>query len=390
VLTGGALSCTDMAMEWPYAVASAALGFFAFTRGRPGLALLAGALGVLARSDFAGFALCTLAVSLLPQRPGETWAALPRATRLASVAFGVGALAGLALVSIHTFAVSGHLVQASARIKEHWGRLAGYNVLPALDAPSIATPLGYVMLRLFHWGPLTFVLIAAPALAFVAVRALRPAEPGSLPPVARHAALVSVATLTGYALVYGFNADAAQPWYSSNALVPLVVVHAVLFDAIPRRALRVAAGVAALLVAASVATARKPNWLAQELTWRAALELERSPSPGRLASWNAGILAFFSGHEVVNIDGLMNDAVYPYVVSGTLDRYILRAGIDFIVDSPVMFSSHQAARGGYASGILRRALRGRVLVEDGAGHSRVLYQVDRSELAAEVDQERSP
>jgi hypothetical protein len=390
VLSGGALSCMGMAMEWPYVVFFGALGFSALVRGGLSLAFVAGTAGVLARSDFAVFASCALAVSAWPSRWGPS---VPRSTRMASMNLAMGALVGLAIVSIHTFAVSGYFAQGSTRIKEHWGKVIGYNMLPGLDAPAITTPLGYVMLRPLHCGPLSFLLIAGPALAFVTARALFPAKPkatplitGDLAPraasaLARYAVLVSVADLLGYALAYGFNAGAAQPWYSANAVAPLVVLHAALLDALSYRALRRALGATALLVAVNIVAARAPNWRAQELTWKAANELVRAPPAGRLAAWNAGILATFSGREVVNIDGLMNDEVYPYVVTDTLHCYVLRKDIRFIVDSPVMFSPPMAMRGGYANGILEHSVVGRVLIADGASRQ-VLYTVDRPKLAA--------
>jgi hypothetical protein len=374
VLSGGALSAAVMVMEWPYVVFFGALGFFAIMTGRPWLALAAGVLGALSRSDFPGLALCAAAASLVPLKKP-----LPRPTRVACLVFAAGAIAGLVLVLGHTFVVSGHFVQASARIKSHWSSLAGYNPLPALDAVAIATPLGYAMLRLADWGPITFLAVFGVALGFLAFRYVRERSEA---PHRAFAILFATSALVGYALFYGFNSDAAQPWYSANVIAPLVVVHAFVVDALSRVWARVVAVVGLALALAGIVTARRPNWHGQRQALEVARILAREPPPGRIAAWNAGTYSFFSGRTIVNIDGLMNDDVYPYVVSDTLHCYLLKRDVAFIVDGSSSFSKKSAARGGYANGILRRATRDRVLVPMG-DEALVLFEIDRSVLEQE-------
>ena len=59
------------------------------------------------------------------------------------------------------------------------------------------------------------------------------------------------------------------------------------------------------------------------------------PEDRVLASWNAGQLGFFSGHRVVNLDGLVNSKeYYDSVLSGRepLSRYLNRSNVSYLVD----------------------------------------------------------
>lgn len=63
---------------------------------------------------------------------------------------------------------------------------------------------------------------------------------------------------------------------------------------------------------------------------------QRLPDGTRLGSWNAGVIAFFSRHRVVNLDGLANDAVVAARRQGlsTLD-YATTARVDHVLDAVV-------------------------------------------------------
>jgi hypothetical protein len=58
------------------------------------------------------------------------------------------------------------------------------------------------------------------------------------------------------------------------------------------------------------------------------------PPDEPIASFDAGVRGFFARHRVINLDGLVNDAVRSHWKAGTLDQYIEREGIRFIADEP--------------------------------------------------------
>lgn len=61
---------------------------------------------------------------------------------------------------------------------------------------------------------------------------------------------------------------------------------------------------------------------------------EHLPPGARIASWNAGAVAYFSRRQVVNLDGLVNDARYfrEYLTKGRLVDYLDDEGVEYLVD----------------------------------------------------------
>jgi hypothetical protein len=55
---------------------------------------------------------------------------------------------------------------------------------------------------------------------------------------------------------------------------------------------------------------------------------------GRMGGWNVGIVGYFTDGKVINLDGLMNDHIYPYALEGTVEQYIDQSRIKYLVDFP--------------------------------------------------------
>jgi hypothetical protein len=79
---------------------------------------------------------------------------------------------------------------------------------------------------------------------------------------------------------------------------------------------------------------------------RTGLMLKSLPQ-SHYGSWNAGIISYFSGRKVTNLDGLTNDDLLPYIRSNRLLSYVQRIRIDQIVDFEVMMAEKYRRRGGY-------------------------------------------
>jgi len=62
--------------------------------------------------------------------------------------------------------------------------------------------------------------------------------------------------------------------------------------------------------------------------------LARTHPLERVGAWNAGILGYFSGTSLINLDGVINDDALRAIQAHSIDRYILETGIRFIVDEP--------------------------------------------------------
>lgn len=58
---------------------------------------------------------------------------------------------------------------------------------------------------------------------------------------------------------------------------------------------------------------------------------EAHPEPMRIGSTDAGYLGYFSGHEVINLDGVVNHRAYLHIREGTLGTYISGLGLDMVM-----------------------------------------------------------
>jgi hypothetical protein len=310
-------------------------------------ALLLGLLGSLARSDFGLLgAACGGALWLSRRRSAS--ARGPAA--LAAVAT-LGSAGGVAVVSLHTWWWSGSWIQSSARMKSHWGALLGYDIRgllrPLLD---VIAPHGERWLGA-RGAP---TLLVAVGLAGAVSRLGRQGLRLDQWPLALGGGL----SVVGYVLLYGNASAGVPPWYLANVLAAVAYLLGALLSFIPRRAFGPALAVVAACAALNTTASLQPTW-PNQVAMRAAGEYLRShPEVAPVGSWNAGMIAYFSRRAVVNLDGLVNDEIYPYATSGRLLDYICKRGLRFVIDfaddveNPLL-----ARRAGYADGRLQAALR---------------------------------
>jgi len=307
-----------------------------------GGALALGLLGNLSRSDF----------GLLPAAAAAVfWALGRRAPARLAAAATLGAALGVVAVSLHTLYWSGSLVQSSARMKQHWSGLLGYDVrgllrwLVDVVSPRDASWLGA------RAG--TLLVLAAGALgafARLGPRALR-LERWPL-------ALTCLLAVAAYVLFYGAASSGVPPWYVANALPPLALLMGGVTSFLPRRALAPALAIAVSCAALDVATSLRPFLPHQVAMLNAGLYLRDHPEIGLASAWNAGVVAYFSGRPVVNLDGLVNDDIYPAAVTGTLLDYMCRRGVRAVIDYEEMVRNPELGlRGGHADGRLHALLR---------------------------------
>jgi hypothetical protein len=161
--------------------------------------------------------------------------------------------------------------------------------------------------------------------------------------------ILAVAFVAYHALVLplGMRPGFYSPWYQAPAHVFwitscgfFVTVAAQLAgDALGRRTVALGAGavLAAGIGGAVVAAARgyEPMPMAAA-RYRAARHIdEHAPADTILASWNAGLLGYFTNRPTINLDGLVNTIEYARsLLSGKLDvdRYLREQRVDYVID----------------------------------------------------------
>ena len=339
------------------------------TRGSATLipAFAVGVLGVLSRTDWGAmpFALFAGAVAHM------WWHGKVDRDALKSLAgLCVGALVGEALVALHTYAFTGGIVQRSASIKHFWASVQGYTPLPGVA--RVVELLGpYVIPR-----PIMLGIIAGLA-GLIAWR-------GWLPKVFdNRLAPGCLLIILGYWAVYSFNGS-VQYWYAATFFAAVAVLSSAAWALLPADLFAVRTAMAALFLGSAVYQFANPPWPWAPAMVEAGRYLRSEPAVAPVGAWNAGIISYFSGRSIINLDGLVNDDVYPAVVSGRLARYVADRNIAYIADFPAVFSEAGAAKGGYADGRLKQCSKPVRTFAPNLSFENValtLFQVDRSCLS---------
>jgi len=148
-----------------------------------------------------------------------------------------------------------------------------------------------------------------------------------------------------------------RPWYFDQLMVFLPVVFALAFalfepgQTVPRavRLLYPAAaplnafsrgllglalvGVVAVPTACSVQTLARGDWpWAREMLAAAHWLRDNTPRDAVAASFNAGIIGYFSGRRVVNLDGSIDNAAYAALRHRELMAFMERSGVGYYLD----------------------------------------------------------
>lgn len=263
-----------------------------------------------------------------------------------SFAILLGASFGVFLVFLQNYYISGQFSQASAQIKFFWSSVAGHNILAPLQLIlSIAFPSFDFIDR---QSKLTLLVISFLFLTYALIKSIRVAksEKRSLPLVLL---LGCMLTLVGYVLFYRHNSWALQSWYSSNLVAPISILMGAVFHFLfSRRALIPAVIAFGIYLFSGLSSIFSIQWPHQAGMMNAGVHARALSSYATYSAWNAGIISYFSGKPLVNIDGLTNDEILPYIKNNKLMDYLKIKKIDYIVDYKEMIDNQSLRlRGGY-------------------------------------------
>ncbi len=301
---------------------------------------LVGLLGSLSRTDYGmlpGVLFCTIFLA-------GKFKITPTAVR--SFTILVGAFTGVFVVLIQNYFISGQLTQASAQTKLFWSSVAGHSILAPLQLVlSISFPAFDFIER---QSKVIFLLASFLVVTYSSIKSIKTAneENQSLP-----AALMIGCALTvvGYIFFYRHNSAALQSWYSSNFVAPISIATAAVFHYLfGRRAFIPLSFVFVIYLFSGSKAVLSAPWPHQAGMMNAGLYVRTLDGNSRFAAWNAGIVSYFSEKPLVNIDGLTNDEVLPYIKSNKLMDYLKLKKIDYVVDYQIMLDDkNRRLRGGY-------------------------------------------
>jgi len=348
-------------VEWPLVVLIAALFcgtlYMGFSSRRTAIALFfLGLLGSLARSDFAMLPGAFFCAAVF------VWFYNKDRAPLRSVAWGLaGAVLGILVVFIHNYLFSGSWLQSSAIVKLHWAKYAHADILFIVSlAASLVGRLLVGGLRQALYAACFLPLSVAVALEIIKRRKSRPLRvgPAILPPRETTFVIAAVIAWYGYIIFYSGN-GAVMRWYTAGFVLPTFILMAGLGQYLTGKLFKTPEPVLWLFLLPtlfifvagyqSLYPFRTDTslWPHQQFTLEAGKYLHDHPVDGKLAAWNAGIVGYYQGGNVINIDGLVNNDVYPYILSNSLPVYLDSRNITYLIDSQSMLDEAFRLRGGY-------------------------------------------
>jgi hypothetical protein len=324
-----------------------------------------GCLGSLARIDFGAMplALCCAALMLM-------WITKNHKYFLLTLSGLMGASFGVILVSLHNYYITGHWLQNSALIKLLWSHVTGPSPGPFYAQMIILLSGTFYREGLANLTPqiiLSFPVLFFLCLIFYGYKAIilytqhfldtqRP-QVFFLAELQKNCTVIlgSILTILFYCIFYAFNTGALQPWYSCNIIIPVIILITGILNAFKSRISSITISMILMMLISThlyqLYSLKIAPWESQSLLAKAGNYLQKHPLPGKIGSWNAGLVAYYEGQHIINLDGLMNDEIYPYIKADQLECYLVKKQIDYIVDFPSMFQNYCKQRGGYTKNL---------------------------------------
>ncbi len=359
-----------------------------------------GLLGSFARTDF-GILPLSIVISIIVYSVATNTLKTPF---LFSISGLLGASTGLFLVFVHNYILTSEILQSSARMKSYW--LLGernYFAIPAL-LDRILGISGLILLAfMFALAILSKFTHknegdSSPnnyAMDFQTKRQLSSEDEFNFS-IARmqNSFIISISAficMFGYSLIYLSNA-AIRPWYTSILTVPaLMLIYGISenFVVSKYRRLRFFFQITVfILVSINVSkiypvTSANSPWPHQKLMFDAGNYLQNNNMDCKIGAWNAGIIGYYEGGHIVNIDGLVNNDIYKYAINNDLPAYLLSRNICYIIDFENMFDSEYARqRGGYDDSGFIESLVPQKVFDEGQYLWKylTLYSIDKENL----------
>lgn len=346
-------------VEWPLSILFGTLYYFlvhrygdTLNKGRLFTLWIVGFFASLSRVDFGLTALIIFLITLAVKKEVKKSAA--------AIAGLFGATAGFILTLLHNYVTAGSFVQSSAQVKLYWSQFfdrsdrilhAASLVSQTVNAGNTAMFIGISLvlpavffLVLIHivdkrwrlglsWNKLSRVWYGRDDVILV---------------------VSSIFIVVGYAVLYSFSGG-IQTWYTAHLVVPVFIIIAAVIRTASEMAYRIKGLIMVMLLLIILASLQqtiasvyplgtdKSPWPHQQLSLQAAL-YSKANNLEDIGSFNAGIPGYFLEGEVINLDGLVNNEIYPYVVSKKLTEYLAEKDIRYIIDYRHIVESEEYQR----------------------------------------------
>ena len=297
------------------------------------MAAALGFFGSLARTDFGLIPAVYLIAGLFIARRLQSW----RPFFAATSAVG-GSAAGLGTTFLYNHIATGSWIQQSAQIK---------HLLANSSSPFNPAPAAWQFMRVLFYLPpldlsvsqrvqfLRYGVLMLGGIALIAGGAIvyhlrRPKQAGEArPPEDVFVTIAALCGIAGYLTVYSFNSEATFGWYTATVTGFVLVLASQFFS---RMGSRIAAAITLPLIALNLAglVYGGPTARSQYVEVRIGLALRRDHAGALMGGGDVGKASFYNGGTMINLDGLMNNEIYPYLAAGEFPCYFLVRRIEYV------------------------------------------------------------
>lgn len=239
----------------------------------------------------------------------------------------LGGVLGMIIVLLHSYLFTGEFIQSSALIKSEW---AQYYSKDLLHEKALSLSTGFFYASTFMAKKIVFVSLILTS-GFLLYKKFR------------KDLLIAVLLILIYTALYWNNAG-VQTWYMGVFVIPIFIIGKYLFNTINVNLARI---VLLMGIFFNLISWYQPLYPHGEIMKRAGEYLAQNKLDGKIGSWNAGIIGYYQGGSVVNLDGLVNNSICSYIESGTVVEYLKENKVKYIIDFSNMYRSYYPKQGGY-------------------------------------------
>ncbi len=276
-----------------------------------------------------------------------------------------GTILGYILVSFHNYFFTKSFLQNSASIKFYWSSKIGHIQEPIfrLIGGNLPIPISWFNFKYQSYFIFSLIFLI---FAILINKIIKERKPNIIYYYFDDENLLNqtvILSLLGYAIFYSFNSAGIQTWYISQFLTPLVIFISYFLNFIENNLnlLKFSNLISLVLIInifSGVYSSFNYRPYANQTEMLAAGKfLKTNFKNSTIASWNSGIIGFFSERNIVNIDGLVNNAVAPYIKNDNLISYFDKVKIDYVIDYETMLTNkYYSKRGGFSDRKLNKCL----------------------------------
>ncbi len=276
-----------------------------------------------------------------------------------------GSIVGYILNSFHNYFFTRSFIQNSASIKFYWSSKIGHIQEPIFRLIGGNLP---IPISLFNFKYQSYFIFSLIFLTFVILihKIIKGRKPKIINYYFDKENLLNqtvLLSLLGYGIFYSFNSAGIQTWYISQFLTPLVIFICYFLNFIEKNLnlLKFRYLISLVLfinIFSGVYFSFNYRPYANQTEMLAAGKfLKNNFKNYRIGSWNSGIIGFFSERDIVNIDGLVNNAAAPYIMDDDLISYLNKVNMDYVIDYETMLTNeYYSRRGGFSDRKLNECL----------------------------------